>query len=482
MRAAKRFSSWTLLLLGIALCGWALATALILHFRAERNRVPEEGAATPIEATPSRIDLAYRALAETPEFAGAAIAFCLLDEEGEVLFASDLARTALTPASSLKTVTTAAALEILGPEFVFETKLATTAALGEDGFVEGDIVIVGGGDPTLSREDLVEMAGAAIKAGLTGVAGRVVVDTSIFPANPVSDHWVWGDVGNGYGAGAFGLNLEHNRVAIRFEPGAEEGAPAAVSGHGLVPAGVTWKNFVVTGPAGSGDGVVVYSEPFGRRLTLRGTVPLGESGFTVSAANPDPPACAIEIVQRALVAGGVRFSDRIGPFPDRIQATLATHRSGPLPAIVDHIHRVSDNLEAQSVFLTIGRVKQMEPATAIREFWESAGVQFEGLRLIDGSGLARANMIRPIDLARVVHAAKRAASGDRFYQSLSEYLDGDVRAKLGGMSGVNTQAGFLRTTSGRELAFAFMANGLPPDGGIWASIRTFLEEVRAAIQ
>lgn len=161
--------------------------------------------------------------------AGAALGFCLLDQNGEILFASPLAETALCPASSLKTVTTGAALAILGPDFRFETQIAATAALTPEGVVQGDLILVGGGDPTLSTNDLAELATAAVAAGLKTVAGQLLVDASVFPANPVSDQWVWGDVGNAYGAGAFGLNLDHNRLPLPFEPSAQPGGPAPLS-------------------------------------------------------------------------------------------------------------------------------------------------------------------------------------------------------------------------------------------------------------
>jgi D-alanyl-D-alanine carboxypeptidase/D-alanyl-D-alanine-endopeptidase (penicillin-binding protein 4) len=434
--------------------------------------------ATPVpEGKAARI---FREWVAAPQADGALVGFCLLDENGATLYASPLAATALCPASALKILTTGAALALLGPEFRFTTTLAGTAPVSAAGLLDGDLILTGGGDPTLSLDDLTRLADAARATGLKRVTGRVRIDTSTLPPNPMSDHWNWGDIGNAYGAGAFGVNLEHNRLDITFEPAAQPGAPAKFLGGGPAPRDTTWENHVLTGLPGSGDGVTIYSQPHGRTVTLRGTVPAGESSFTVSGANPDPPALAAEQLRARLEAAGVKFGDRTPTSAAAARTTLATHRSPPLPEVIDHIHRVSDNLEAQCLFLTLGQQQGTEPADAVRQHWENAGVQFTGLRLLDGSGLARANMIRPLDLARVAFAARRGAHGERFRESLSTYAGGAARAKIGGMSGVKTQVGYLRTAAGRDITFCLMANGLPVDRGFWARLGELLQTLRTA--
>lgn len=481
--APKHRPALTALKLAMLLSGWAVAAWLGLRDGERpvvRTEVAPVAVVVPTPEPPREGEIArvFREWSANPEFAGALIGFCLLDEKGETIFASPLAATALCPASSLKTATTGAALDLLGPEFRFETQLAGTAPLNAAGVLDGDLVLVGGGDPTLAREDLAALADAAVAAGLKRVSGRLRTDTSIFPSDPMSEHWNWGDIGNGYGAGAYGLNVDHNRVDLRFEPGAQPGAPAKFLGDAPVPHATRWQNHVVTGPAGSGDEVVVFSEPYGRTITLRGTVPAGSGVFTVAGALPDPPALAAELLRARLEKSGVRFGERAGPFATAPPNILASHRSAPLPEVIDHLHAASDNLEAQCLFLTLGRRQGVAPADAVRQYWEKAGVQFVGLRLLDGSGLARANMIRPLDLARISLAARHGPHGQRYFESLTAYADGAVRGKVGGMSGVKTQVGFLRTKSGRELTFALMANGLPSGREFWTRMAELLETIR----
>ena len=422
----------------------------------------------------------FRDWSANPSLAGAIVGFCVLDDTGQPLFASPLAATALCPASALKTVTTGAALGMLGPAFRFESVLASAAPLNPGGILAGDLVLVGGGDPTLSSADLQRMADQIIRAGLKQVNGVVRSDGSVFPGPPVSDHWNWGDIGNAYGAGAYGVNIDHNRLSIRFKAGTAVGDPAEFLGGGPVAAGTRWDHRVTTGAAGSGDQVMVYSEPMGRVIRVRGTVPAGEVSFTVSGAIPDPPALAAEMLGSFLERGGVKILKQAGPAEDR-SIPLVVHRSLALPKIIDHLHRVSDNVEAQCLFLTLGAYLNRDPGEVVRAYWENSGVSFTGLRMIDGSGLARANMIRPLDLARINHAARRGSHGERFRQSLTSYLDGKVRSKLGAMSGVRTEVGFLTLEDGREVTFALMANGLDLKVDFWPLRERLLRDVASKL-
>jgi serine-type D-Ala-D-Ala carboxypeptidase/endopeptidase (penicillin-binding protein 4) len=465
--AMKRLFITLFVISGWTAAGWVL-------WRCGKPMDPEKPAAeaSGLVSDPptSPVAAVFEAWRAKPELGSASVGLVLLDAGGGVAYSSALGETALCPASALKTLTTGAALGMLGPEFRFETRLVHRA--------DGNLALVGSGDPTLALADLHQLAAEAVKGGLKEVTGDLVADASVFTAPPVNDHWNWGDIGNAYGAGAFGINLGHNRLSVRFLPGKNPGDPAKFLDGAPVPADTRWEHNVITGAAGSGDGVLIYSSPGGRVISVRGTVPPGAE-FAVGGANPDPPAVAVEVLKAALMKAGVAFSGK--PVRRKGEAVvLATHRSAALPEIIDHLHRVSDNLEAQCLFLAIGNHAKMNPSAAVLEFWEKQGVAFKGLRLIDGSGLARANMIRPLDLARVNFAARHGAHGERYFQSLNSSLGGEVRAKLGSMSGVKTDVGFLRLENGKELTFALMANGLDPALSFWPLRAELLESIRQA--
>jgi D-alanyl-D-alanine carboxypeptidase/D-alanyl-D-alanine-endopeptidase (penicillin-binding protein 4) len=459
MAAGRRGSGW--LLGALALAGWIVAG--ILWIRGGSAGFPPIDSRMPAVESSSELAEVLRAAASEPGFEAAAVAFCLLDAAGQVVFESPLAATALTPASALKSLTVAAALELLGPEFRFETRLLAPLPPDAAGVVAGNLRLVGGGDPTLSFADLDALARAAVDGGLRRVTGGLVADASAFPEHPMSEHWNWGDIGNAYGAGAFGLNVNHNRMLAFFKAGRMAGDPVEFLGSDPTPGTISWVNRLTTGPPGSGDRSVVFSEPYGRTITLRGSIPAGETRFAVRAALPDPPAVALAWLRDALATNGVVFGERDadGPPPAELQ-TLAVHHSAPLRQIIGHLQRVSDNLEAQCVFLMMGRQLGRDPAMVLRDYWKRQGVAFAGLRLLDGSGLARATMIRPLDLARANYLARHGGHGELFHASLPVLGDGAIRSKPGAMSGVRSDAGFIASERHGELTFALVTNGLGP--------------------
>jgi D-alanyl-D-alanine carboxypeptidase/D-alanyl-D-alanine-endopeptidase (penicillin-binding protein 4) len=459
------------------LSGW-IAAGLLWFQKGALNPMPLDRPPPPAHAserTPA--DRILRSAITEPGLEAAALAFCVLDPVGSVVYESPLARTALVPASAVKTLTTGAALGLLGPDFKFQTRLETTVPM-VSGAIAGDLVLAGGGDPTLSFGDLDAIAQAAADTGLLRVEGTLRADVSIFPANPMSDHWNWGDVGNAYGAGAFGLNVNHNRLIVNFRAGTAIDAPAAVDSTEPALEGYTWNNFVSTAAGGSGDQVVVYSQPFGRSVTLRGTVPLDGGRFPVKAALPDPPATALAFLRSALESRGVTFAEATSHASDDADRQMvAKHESASLREIINHLHQVSDNLESQCIFLMLGNHLEVPPAEAVRDYWIDQGLSFEGLRLVDGSGLARANTIRAVDLARVNFLIRNGLHGEIFLSSLPSSLEGAVRSKPGAMSGVRTDVGFITTSEGEQLTYALLGNGLGSKADFWKLRGQLLEEV-----
>jgi len=406
-----------------------------------------------------------------PELEGVAVSMVVLDEDGAVWFASPLAHTAMIPASALKVLTTGAAISELGPDFRFVTQFASSAAAGP--VLDGDLVIIGRGDPTLSSARLREMAGELVKSGVRRIDGRVIMDASYFPDHPVSDHWNWGDVGHGYGAGAFGLNVDHNRMVVEFRRGHAIGDPAILVGGEVSLPDVEMINLVTTGRLGSDAVVDAYSAPYGRSLTFRGTVPVGVEGYSVRAAIPNPPVLAASIVRDALVAEGVEITGRERSSGVANEVLVASE-SKPLMEIVRSIHRSSDNLEAQCLFLAMD--PQGDPAARVRDFWRGRGVDLAAFRMLDGSGLARANTIRAVDLAKVMHVILNSPYGEEFAESLPGYHEGVVRSKPGWMSGVQTSVGMIMTKDGRRLTYAFMANSVSDREAVFELRRALREE------
>lgn len=413
--------------------------------------------------------------AARPGFAGAALGFCLLDPDGRVV-AGKNPQVALIPASSLKTVTTATALEKWGPDHRIETRLTATAEI-LDGGIAGDLVIVGGGDPMLSLKDLRNWAAQLQKRGLKRVTGRILGDGRLFPGSFYDDFWNWGDLGNGYGSPVCGLNLEHNRYVVVFRAADQVGGPTALLGMVPEVPGVTWVNETLTGAVDSGDGVVIHGGERTSVLHFRGTVPLGQAAFQVTGAVPDPERYAAHHLKRALIEAGIEVAGAAEAVKGRAagQVELLRHVSPTLLEIITSIHATSDNHETECLFRLLGLRQSKAAEGVVREHWKARGLEFSGLRMEDGCGLARADFITPHDLARLQFLAAAGPHGMVYKASLLQ--KGALRWKGGAMSGVRSVTGIVTRSDGREMSFALMVNHYADAGAVAALRELFIEEI-----
>lgn len=464
----------------ILLLASALAAALFLRRDAGSHAAPSVTSAPsipipvttlaekspPQEAPPAPLNAVAKVLQEAranPVLTGTAIGFCLISSKGDVTM-EDNAGSSFIPASSFKTLTTATALEILGPDFHFTTELKSTAPI-QEGVIKGDLIIVGGGDPMLKLDDLKAWAADLKQRGLVRITGVIRADTSFFSGSLYGDFWNWGDIGNGYGSGVAGLNLNHNRYIIMFRAGPEVGSPAELLGINLEVPDAKWKNEVTTGPADSGDGIMIHGGENTTAIHLRGTVPLGAEKFQARGAVPDPARFAAHHFRVALQAAGIQVGRAVNSTapiaatpsaPAPATHTLLKHDSPPLLDIIKSIHKVSDNQETECVFRMLGLKAGKPSAEVIRDHWKTRGLEFAGLRMEDGSGLSRADFIRPLDLARLQFLAGTGPQGAAYKASL--LTENGLTWKIGAMSGIRTFTGYAKTKSGEEYSYALMVN------------------------
>jgi len=166
----------------------------------------------------------------------ASVSFALRDaENGEMIFEHNSSKS-LSQASVMKLITTAAALELLGPDHIFTTTIGYTGKIRKgSGTLDGNILIKGGGDPSLGSdkfpgcyEKFMEKWVSEIqKLGIKKIRGRVIADDSYFDYKPVPPKWNWEDMGNYYGAGAYGISIFDNTLKIHFQTGPEGTKPVA---------------------------------------------------------------------------------------------------------------------------------------------------------------------------------------------------------------------------------------------------------------
>ena len=400
----------------------------------------------------------------------------------------------MAPASCLKLFTTAAALEILGAEFRFKTRLYYDRIINKDGVLNGNLVIRGSGDPTLGSsrvkgalelDRLMQSWVKAVKsAGIKSINGSVIADDSLFPGAGVPGNWLWIDLGNYYGAGVSALSIHDNLFRLYLRPGKKEGAAVQILRTEPPVAGLVFENNLRTGAPGSGDQAYIYRAPDSYQAILRGTIPAGVTEFSIKGSLPDPALFSAKYFKAVLGKSGISVSEKAikskQPGNYAQWESIHTTYSPPLSEIISVLNKRSVNLYAEQLLRTLsvkenGDGSLQDGLEALEGFLRSMHVTDEGLHLEDGSGLSPNNLITPKMMVQLLKTEAQSAHFKTFYESLS--LAGDTtdigffkkfgknsliekkcRIKSGYIQGVRSHSGYVTAKSGRMIAFSFMAN------------------------
>lgn len=385
-------------------------------------------------------------------------AYAVNMETGEVLLDKNSDKS-LTPASCMKVVTTAAALQLLGPEMRFQTDLEYDGAI-EKGILNGNLYIRGGGDPCLGSDRIapalswgrqVEVWTAAVqKLGVQKILGRVIGDASLWERALAAPGWTWEDLGNYYGAGACALSFHENSYTLFFKPGEKEGDPTRVLQTEPKVPELVFHNEVKTGPAGSGDRASIFGVEYSPVHFVRGTVPPGAI-FSIRGAIPDPAAFCAFSLQEALRAKGIAVESKVLSVKGK-RAAFHTTFSPPLKDIVYWTNQKSLNLHPEHLLKKMGQGSAEKGTQAVTDFWKAEGIDIEGFNMADGSGLSRKNMVTAKQLVAILLKMKKSKVFPLFLHSLPEKGKG-VRAKSGSMSQVRGYTGYAG-----NIAFAVLVN------------------------
>ena len=438
------------------------------------------------DPAPAVLRRALRPIVERPELAAGFWGIEVRSlRSGAVLYELN-AMHAFRPASTLKLVTTAAALDAYGPDARLRTTVETAGRLDALGRVLGDVYLVGRGDTCLSaRFDpgrpaaaFEEMADALVAAGVRRIEGRLVGHDGAFAGERRGSGWTWEDLVWGYGAEVSALSWNDNLVELTLAPGERAGDPALADQSPQTPL-LEVESTVVTGPAGSVEDVRLVKEPGSRRVLLSGTLPLGGS-WDGRVAVPDPARFAAEAFASVLRAKGVRITGGVATSREALPAdarVLAQHESRPMGELVRVVNKESQNLHAETLLRLVGLKQKGEGSVArgheaVRELLGRLGVPGEGWGLSDGSGLARTDLVTPHGLAGLLVAMDRHPQAAAFRESLpvagrdgtlarrmvGTAAEGRVTAKTGTLALANALAGYVTTARGDRLAFAIVVN------------------------
>lgn len=395
---------------------------------------------------------------------------------------------ALPPASVMKTVSTGAALQILGSDYNFKTRLYIRGKVTADGILNGDLIIRGGGDPTLgsdkwpatSRDTLFAVIYRQIRAqGIKLINGNIVADASAFEELMAPPGWNWGDIGNYYGAGPSGLTICDNLVIYCFKSG-KTGDSTSVFRTVPEVKDVKIRNTVTAG--GTGDNAYVFGSEYGSLRYIRGNIPANSDSFCVKGNIPDPPRFAGTLLKEALerlnmpVMGQVVTNRDWGTTPDYKNPELreiGSIESPRLATIVSAVNLFSNNLYAEHVHKAISAYKtgtgsNASSNTIITDFWVAKGLNRDALFVSDGSGLSRSNAISMANLVKMLDIIARDKTAEAFKNSLpvagksgtlrnmckNTPAQGNLIAKSGTMSRIKSYAGYVKAANGRPVVFA----------------------------
>ena len=395
------------------------------------------------------------------------------------------------PASNEKLMTAAAALEVLGTDFTFHTKVHHSGARTRGGgTVNGNLYLQGFGDPTLTEAAYDELAATVAATGITRFTGQLVGVDSWFDRVPLGLDWSWEDETYAYSAPVSALSAaatadyDTGSVAVHSRPGAQ-GQPAQLS---MAPRNtyVNVVNQTTTGAAGSADTVTAVREHGTNTVRVTGSVPLNASSAGVDLVSvEDPSRMAVSVFRAALARRGVTVAggDTLGTVAAG-SIELADRVSMPLSRLLTPFLKLSNNGHAEVLIKSIGRVSNpTRPGSwstglaAANTALAGLGVDTAVVRLGDGSGLSRRDLLTTRQIGNLLHAAQSEHWFPIWYDALPVAGDPNrlvggtltsrmrntpaalnLRAKTGSMTGVNALSGYVNDTDGRRLIFAIVAN------------------------
>ncbi len=393
------------------------------------------------------------------------------------------------PASNMKLFTMAAMARRLGWDFTFETHLD---AVGDvvDGTLNGDLIVVGGGDPSIDSVAFgpapvfEEWASALAAAGIHRVNGRLIGDDSLFADEDIGPGWAWDYLNDGYAAPSSALNYNENIAIIRVWPGASAGLPARVevspAGHGL-----TVTSSVTTTAAGSEAEVNQVRELYGTDVRLSGTIPAGRTTpLTITASIQNPTRFFVAGLKAALADRGIPVrGDAVdidhtdGPTSGS-RRRIATRRSQPLSSLGAYFMKSSRNFYGETFLKTLGaRFGRAGSTTAgrtvARETLTRMGIPADAYVMYDGSGLSRYNYVSSDAIVMLLKAVWQddtlrapfmaalsvgGQDGTLGSRMRNTALAGRVQAKTGTISNVRSLSGFVDAPSGERFVFSMIAN------------------------
>ena len=398
-------------------------------------------------------------------------------DSGEIIYDYNI-KGNMTPASVMKIVTTASALELLGDDYRYETLLQYDGKI-KDGVLNGNIYIKGSGDPTLGSKYfdpeskfLSEWAEAIKKMGIKKITGSIISDESIFDDRGIHPKWEVEDLGLSYAAGSYGINVSDNVCTVDAKSG-KSGEKAVISISPEV--NIDFMNNIVVSNEASRADVELSVCLFSGRYCLTGSMP-PNSSFSTRVVVPDPAMYLANLLKKYLEGIGIEVKTpstcnriltqsgkRLVPSE---RTTIMKTCSPKMSEIIKVTNTVSCNLFADALLKTIGKMYTKKEGTltsfskgisVLKSLWASKGIDCS-LVLYDGSGLSPVNKVNAVFISEILrYMATKSVYSHVFFDSLplvgqqgtvknllrDTCLQGAASLKTGSMDSVRCFAGYV---------------------------------------
>jgi D-alanyl-D-alanine carboxypeptidase/D-alanyl-D-alanine-endopeptidase (penicillin-binding protein 4) len=437
-------------------------------------------------ATNAAVPAAVTQVVAAQRLPPSAVSFVIIDPDSGRLVLSQNPDTPRSPASTIKVVTTFAALDLLGPAYTWHTRASTRGAL-HDGVLDGDLILQGGGDPYMTLERWWTFAHALRAKGLKTIDGDIIIDNTAFSLPPEDPGEFDGRPNRSYNVVPDALMVNFQSIEFRVLPDA--GARRIDVIASPTPINLSIENHVRFAP-GRCDGTAgrvdfkVASADWDRVIFSGALSPqCAERSFTRVLLQPATYAFGT-FVELWHESGG-EFSGKL-----RVEAAPADGRpllsfdSLSLGEIIRLTNKFSSNLMARHLLLTMGEERLGAPATlekgaaAIAEWGRERGLDLQGMDIDNGSGLSRITHISVLQMAEILRAAYHSRFAPEFLASLPlAGVDGTlrsrmkttpagaVRLKTGHIDGVSGVAGYVTAGSGKTYVLVSLVNHSRADIG-----------------
>lgn len=441
----------------------------------------------------SSLDAVLEVYKKDKDLQHAIYSYCVIDAATGKTIKEYNSEIALIPASTMKIITTASALGILGKNYTYKTNFYNFQKKDSvTGLTKSHLLVKGAGDPSFNssyfyNNDSVFYTSIIQKLkakGLKKITGSIITDASYFD-NAISSNWIWADIGNYYGAAANGLSYHDNKFSIFYNSGNSNTIAEVESVYpDYFSKKISLQSNVIS--AGTEDDAFVYGDPNGYSRRILGTIPPNKKHYEIEASMPEPPfyfatQLQTELSKTNLVASDVKLVMNEIPniYSENSEQLIYTHTSPKLEKIVFYTNQKSNNHYAESILKTLGSVKSGKQGTSesgisiIENYWKDRGVDVSGLHMADGSGLSRANTITTKIQATILSKIFRDSliypsfnaslpiagkNGSMTNLCKGTFAENNMRAKTGYINRARGYCGYVKTKSGKELAFSVLFN------------------------